>query len=336
MATHDHKYLLELSIKVKDRFPTLQDLDIFGDASRITEEYGIVEEISFFSVEPRNYGVAKLRSSIEPYLNPEISETEKELARQSVMSKKEQSETTNTEKNTYNYKFFPALISDEDAEEQWNSYVVGIKYNNSLMLEEIDKHRTLFLSNALIMMVVFSSFILIVVYLLRKFEHMAYHDQLTGLANRKLLEEKFDSLTREAETNKYLLAVFFLDFDNFKEINDNYGHDSGDLVLKEMAKRLEFTLNEMAIVSRLGGDEFVMAVTGFNSRKDLNKLSDRIIEELTAPILIEDSHLYLSASVGISLYREDGIELEELIQKADSAMYRSKKTQKDYIIYKNC
>ncbi len=330
--THDNKYLLELSIEAHRKFPVLRNLDIFGDATQITEEYEMVEEISFFSVEPINKGVAKLRSSIVPFVTPDISETERELARNSIMSNEEQSTVINAKGNYYLYKFFPALISAEDDKEQWNSYVIGIKYNDRVMLEEINRHRSLFLINSIIMIVIFVLFILVVIYLLRKFEHQANHDQLTGLANRKLFKEKFDSLRVSAEKNRNKLAIIFLDIDKFKEINDNYGHNIGDKILQDVARRLKEIFRKEDIISRLGGDEFTIALNGIISKEEAIKAADKLIGKFKEPLIIEGNEFVINVSMGISIYPDDGTYLEELIKKADHVMYRAKNEQKDYIL----
>ncbi len=330
--THDNKYLLELSIEADKKFPVLKNLDIFGDATQITEDYEMVEEISFFSVEPINNGVAKLRSSVVPFMTPDISETEKKLARKSILSSQEQSTVINTEGNKYLYKFFPALISADNDNEQWNSYVVGIKYNDQIMLEEISGHRRLFLINFVIMILVFLLFILVVSYLLRKFEYQANHDQLTGLANRKLFKEKLNSLKLSAEKNGSKLAIMFLDIDDFKEINDNYGHSTGDKILEDIAGRLKEIFRTEDIISRLGGDEFTVALGGIVSKKDIIKIADKLIERFKEPLIVDNREFFISVSMGISIYPEDDRQLEELIKKADDAMYKAKKEEKDYII----
>ncbi|MCK8824047.1 GGDEF domain-containing protein [Fuchsiella alkaliacetigena] len=331
LPTHDNKYILELSIEVQKRFPVLQNLDIFGDATELTEEYEMVEEISFFSVEPIEKGVAKLRSS--KGLDPDVPEPKEELVRRSVLSNEVQSTVIQSEGTNYIHKFFPALVSGDDDQQQWNSYVVGITYNDQVMWDEINEHRRLFLINALIMIAVFVIFIIMTTYLLREFEQLAYQDQLTGLANRKSFAGKFDKLIKTAQKKREKLAILFLDVDKFKEINDNFGHGTGDKILKEIANRLKSSLRKQDIVSRLGGDEFTIAVSGINSQEGAIKVADRVMEEFREPLTVGESKFFISISVGISIYPDDGRELEELIKKADYAMYKAKKEQQDYILY---
>ena len=331
LPTHDNQYLLELSIEVQKRFPTLQSLDIFADATEIAEKYELVEEISFFSIEPINHGVAKLRSS-KGY-DPDMPELERELARNSVLNNEVQSTIIHTEDNSYLYKFFPALISGENDKEQWNSYVVAIKYNDQIIVKEINRHRVYFIINTLIMLVVFIVFIIVVVYLLRKFEHQANHDQLTGLVNRKYFAEKFNRLMLDSQITGKKLALLFLDIDKFKGINDNFGHDTGDKILKEIAKRLKDTFGSNTLICRPGGDEFFITLSGINSKDEVIKEVDNMIKRFNEPLTLGESNFIISFSLGISIYPDDATELEELIKKADHAMYLAKRKQKDYTLY---
>lgn len=331
MPTPDNKYLLELSVDIQARFPSMASLDMFGDATDLTEDYEIVEEISFFSIEPINHQVAKLRSTVKPYLDPDVSEIEDELASQAVVTEKVQTKVVATDTNEYTYRFFPAIVAKGREGEGWNSYVVGITYNDRVIQEEINKHRNLFFVNILIMIIVFLSFILIVVYLLRKFEHLAYHDQLTGLGDRKLLEEKFVNIKKEADKSGSKAGILFIDINKFKEINDNYGHDTGDAVLEKIASRLKNKLKKKDILARLGGDEFVIALADIDSEEEAVKIAHRVIDGLKEPLLINGEKFHISVSGGISIYPEEGSQLEELIKNADEAMYQAKQKNKDLV-----
>ena len=329
MPTPDNQYLLELSIEVQDKFPSLEKLDMFGDATELTEEYDIVEEISFFSVEPIKHQVAKIRSSKKPYVQPDVKEIEDEMARKTVLSGEVQTRVVENGKNDYTYRFFPALVSEWREGKGWNSYVVGITYNDQVMLQEIKKHKNLFFMNILIMSIVFVSFIAIVVYLLNQFEHQAYHDQLTDLANRELFAQEFQKLKKDVDKSEGKLGILFIDVDKFKKINDNYGHDMGDKVLEKIAARLKHNLKSKDTLARMGGDEFVIALTDINTKKEAIDIAYRVISVFEDPLLINDKKIYINVSGGISIYPEDGNHLEELIKNSDYAMYQAKKKQKD-------
>ncbi len=334
MPTPDKKYLLELSIKVQEKYPSLEGLNIFADATELTEDYDIVEEISFFSVEPVNKGVAKLTGDREPYLDPDINEFERSLARNTVLTGEMQ--TKELKQNGYNYtkKFFPALISGDNNQTGWNSYVIGITYNDKPVQEEKGENRNLFLLNGLIMTVVFILFIISVILLLKKYEHMAYHDQLTNLPNRKYLYEEIKRKINCANNNHKKVGILFLDIDKFKEINDKYGHDTGDQVLIEFTERVNKSVKDGDLFVRLGGDEFVMALTVDNREKIINR-AKKIIERFKEPMIVKNNKLKLNISIGIALYPENGSNINELITKADRAMYKAKKAEQKYVIYQD-
>ncbi|MFW5873644.1 MAG: GGDEF domain-containing protein [Bacillota bacterium] len=330
MPTPDHQYLLELSVSLPDKYPSFESLNIFRDASALTEEYEMVEEITFYSVEPAEYEVAKLRSSKKPYVNPDVPEFEEKMAQQAVLTNNMQKETRGVEGRQLDYRFFPVLNSEEEESTQgWNYYVVGIVYNDQIMQTEIAEHRRLFVVNVILLAVLFASFIAVVTYLLRKFEHQAYHDKLTGLANRKYFTEKFETLKQKADFSGSNIGLIFIDIDQFKAINDNYGHDTGDKVLESIAAKMKNNLKEEDIVARMGGDEFLVALSDLNSKSEIIKVAKRLIKELNDILVIGDEKIKISVSGGISFYPDDSRELEILIKNADSAMYKAKAKNKD-------
>lgn len=325
MPSPDNRYLFELSVSIEERYPSFQSLNLFKDATSLTEEYGLVHDIGFYSVEPLRHGVAQLRNSKRPYLNPDVPEFEEELARQAVSANAVQSSTRTVDGVQFSYRFFPALISDRENEQGWNSYVVGIVYDDQVMQDEIGEHRRLFMINVLLMAVLFSGFIAVVVYLLRKFEYQAHHDKLTGLANRKFFMESFKRLKNKADANGECVGVVFIDIDRFKEINDRYGHDTGDVVLKSIASRMENQLKDKDLKARMGGDEFLIALADLSSKESITDVAVRVIDEIKKPLFIDGLEIPVSVSAGFSVYPDDSRKLEELIESADTAMYEDKK-----------
>ena len=158
---------------------------------------------------------------------------------------------------------------------------------------------------------------------------LAHHDALTGLANRRLLVDFLDKTIALASRNKNAFAVIFIDLDGFKPVNDTYGHDAGDLLLKEIAQRLSRTVRESDIVARVGGDEFVIVTGEINRDSGAGLIARRIITIITAPVIIEGNSVSVGASIGISIFPSHGNDSESLIQMADQAMYRVKKTGKN-------
>lgn len=159
-----------------------------------------------------------------------------------------------------------------------------------------------------------------------KLQHQAFHDALTGLPNRILLQERMAQAFRYAEEHRRCAAVMFVNVDRFKRINDSFGHASGDLLLKSIAERISAELRASDTLCRLGGDEFVILLPDLRHRDDSARFAAKIIEKLKQSFYIENQELFLTASIGISQYPEDGMTGEALIQNANKAMYRAKES----------
>ena len=158
----------------------------------------------------------------------------------------------------------------------------------------------------------------------QQISHMANHDNLTALPNRRLLKELFDKTMQQADRRKEYAAILYIDLDRFKPVNDNYGHEVGDQVLKIVADRLLSSLRAMDIVARIGGDEFLAVLQGVNSKKSVQRVAEKIIRRISEPIETVSHVCHIGASIGICFYPADGKNLEELIRKGDAAMYRAK------------
>ena len=154
--------------------------------------------------------------------------------------------------------------------------------------------------------------------------HLAYYDALTDLANRSLLEDRMCNAIFQAKRNASHLAVLFIDLDRFKTINDSLGHQFGDKLLQQVAKRLKSCVRESDTVARLGGDEFIVLLTGFSCLERVTNVMSRISNSLKEKFSIEHHLFSVSASTGISLYPKDGHEPEVLLKHADTAMYQAK------------
>jgi diguanylate cyclase (GGDEF)-like protein/PAS domain S-box-containing protein len=154
--------------------------------------------------------------------------------------------------------------------------------------------------------------------------HMAYHDSLTGLPNRALLSDRLDRAMLTVRRSKRKLAVMFIDLDRFKTINDSLGHLTGDHLLKEVSSRLCRAVRASDTVARLGGDEFVVLVPGIRGADECTGVAQKIIEALAAPFPVEGRMLHITPSIGISMYPDDGGDVETLMRHADAAMYHAK------------
>src|SRR3989338_8527530 len=154
--------------------------------------------------------------------------------------------------------------------------------------------------------------------------HLAHHDALTGLPNRKLFYDQLKQALAMARRYNRPLAIMFLDLGNFKNVNDNLGHHCGDLLLQMVSKRLAGCVREADCLARIGGDEFIVAFTDMTNSGDATAAANKIVEIFAEPFQIEGHTLYARASIGISLYPSDGEDMESLIKNADLAMYRAK------------
>jgi len=166
-----------------------------------------------------------------------------------------------------------------------------------------------------------------------RIEHLAHHDSLTGLVNRYNLEIRLSQALLSAHREGTMLAVLFIDLDRFKVINDTLGHQIGDLLLVEVARRLKLCVRESDIVARQGGDEFVVVLTGLESPEGASPLAAKILHDLNAPYHINGDRLYTSPSIGISIYPNDGTDAGILMKNADTAMYHAKEQGRNNLQY---
>lgn len=153
---------------------------------------------------------------------------------------------------------------------------------------------------------------------------LAYHDLLTRLPNRLLFDDRLRQGITQAQRRNLMLAVMFIDLDNFKPVNDIYGHEIGDLLLQDVAVRLKLCLRESDTVSRHGGDEFTVIATDIGGHQQCEKIAEVILSQLTRPFHIKNLELKISASIGISIFPNDGDDASLLLSRADEAMYRAK------------
>ena len=166
-----------------------------------------------------------------------------------------------------------------------------------------------------------------------RIRHLAHHDELTGLPNRNLFRDRAQQAMAQAERAHQRLALMFLDLDRFKHINDSLGHHIGDRLLQQMAERLAGSVRQMDTVARLGGDEFVIVLPAIRNVQDLTPLAAKLLEIIAAPVHLEGNELHVSVSIGISVYPDDGGDLDTLMRNADTAMYHAKESGRNNFQY---
>jgi diguanylate cyclase (GGDEF)-like protein len=165
-------------------------------------------------------------------------------------------------------------------------------------------------------------------------EHLAYHDALTGLPNRPLFMDRLIVAVAQASRANQKMAVFFLDLDRFKDINDSLGHSTGDALLKVVAERIRRCVREGDTVARFGGDEFTLLIPRIENIEDAAKIAQKIIDNLKIPFLIAEREMFVTTSIGIGIFPSDGHDPETLVRNADTAMYRAKDQGRDnYQLY---
>lgn len=162
-----------------------------------------------------------------------------------------------------------------------------------------------------------------------KLAHQAHHDALTGLPNRLLFHDRLNQALVYSERKKLQVAVLYMDLDRFKDINDLLGHSSGDELLRQACTRMQPCIRKTDTLARLGGDEFTVVLSELSDPQDAMHVATKLIAAMRAPFHIDQHELFVTLSLGISIYPDDGLDSETLMVSADAAMYRAKETGRD-------
>lgn len=165
-------------------------------------------------------------------------------------------------------------------------------------------------------------------------QHQALHDPLTNLPNRILFENRYQLAHAPGDEDKSLVAVLFVDLDNFKQVNDDFGHAVGDLVLMKLGDRMQASLRESDTVARLGGDEFVIILENIHDKDDVKSIVRKIQQNISQPMMFEGQEIQVTASIGINISEKSKLSETDLVKTSDSAMYKVKEDGKnDYRFY---
>lgn len=166
-----------------------------------------------------------------------------------------------------------------------------------------------------------------------RLEFLANFDKLTGLPNRNLFFDRLTLTIKESSRYGHLFALFYLDLDNFKPLNDKYGHEAGDFALQEVARRLEKTVRDADTVSRIGGDEFTILLSRVQNSADAARVATKILDIMGKPFLIHGTQTILGVSIGICLFSSEITSADDLIKKADTAMYAAKAQGRNRFVF---
>ena len=159
--------------------------------------------------------------------------------------------------------------------------------------------------------------------------HQANHDSLTDLANRRAFTEKIEYALKICERSKLKAAILYLDIDHFKTINDKFGHLTGDKLLEQVAGRLKTCVRSSDVIARLGGDEFAIMLYDASSRKYIDAIAKHLFKTLAAPYTLNDQKIPITLSMGIAIYPDDAVTMENLIKLSDETMYNIKKSTRN-------
>lgn len=215
----------------------------------------------------------------------------------------------------------------------WRGRVVNKRKNGELYTEEMVITPVRGQNEKIVQFVAIIQDVSLQVKAEEQLEHLALHDSLTDLPNRILFYERFEQFSAIAYREKQKCAILFIDLDNFKQVNDHYGHENGDLLLRNIAKRLSQLMRASDTVARIGGDEFGVSLVNVN-RKGVETVAEKILRSLKQNFNLNGDVVHVSASIGISIFPDHGVELNHLLGLADRAMYFAKdKGKNTYCFY---
>lgn len=333
ISTPDNKYLLELSLSIKNNYPELENLNILYLSKNLRDNYEFVEDIRIYKYNKDN-ATSKQLEVTKGYSGEDIflKYNENYLIKKALSTNLVQEQKIKDKDDiSYTAKYIPYTIYNEEEKlEWWDSYVIQVLYNDQVIMSDMSRQKILFIRTMIIMSIVYFSLSTIILYLIQKNKSIAYKDYLTKLPNRIKFDEVIESKIVECNKRGTKFAVLFFDLDKFKQINDTLGHTIGDKVLKEVAIRIKQGVPRGNIVSRLGGDEFIALLSNVKTKKEVDETVTNILKLFENPINIDSNEIFINTSIGVSIYPDHGISKEQLIEKADKAMYHYKINQIDY------
>ncbi|PKH07838.1 sensor domain-containing diguanylate cyclase [Moritella sp. Urea-trap-13] len=235
--------------------------------------------------------------------------------------------------NRHDMAFYASMWQGIKTKDRWNGEIWNRRKDGSLYLERMAIRVVNDVDGKPVRYVSVFSDITALWHQTEHIKHLAFHDALTDLPNRTLLMERLDQKLISSKRKQCNLALMFLDLDGFKFVNDQFGHNVGDDVLKEIAKRLLALLRQSDTVARMGGDEFILILNNPKGKDEITHLANRIVSSINKPMDIRGEVFQIGVSVGIAMYPTDGRTSVDLINNADRAMYVAKASDKNNISF---
>ncbi len=226
-------------------------------------------------------------------------------------------------------EFYIAMWQDLSTRGHWSGELWNRRKNGDLYAEKLSIAAVCDADNGSLHYVALFSDITELKEHQQQLEHMAHYDALTGIPNRVLLGDRLQQAISQSRRHQRGLAVVYLDIDGFKDVNDAHGHDTGDQLLISIAQRLRDALREGDTLARLGGDEFVAVLTDIDTRHECEIVLSRLLQAAATPIKVRQHELQLSASLGVTVFPQDGSDPDTLLRHADQAMYQAKQAGKN-------
>lgn len=330
LPTFDNRYIIQLSKEFDTEVAETGGINLLNLAERLREDYGSIEAINFYK--PTGGRIDDdAPTNVSHDLDPQTEEHVTAAFENNTVVTREGSDLLS-------YRYLPMVVYDEEpAEEEninlWSSFVAEIVYDGSPEQAAIRTNRSNLVQQIVFVTVVFLGFSAVMDRLLRNEEYHAEHDSMTELPNRaaitRLIGERVESAHRAEER----FAVLFLDIDDFKTVNDEYGHHVGDTLLTILARRLRTSLREEDRVGRLSGDEFIIVLHRIESERDIDAIVRKLVDTIGGTVKIEDLALRMTVSIGATIFPDDAESSDELLQRADKAMYRIKGDRGSYAFY---
>lgn len=262
-------------------------------------------------------------------IKEKVGEAAEQISSVNVVLKKE-------EKNSYPYHTIEeAIAQNEDAEQKVTKAVGDLQKVNTELAKQVAKRIDIELELKETQNTLSDALADLSKSQLKEKDalHIALHDALTGLPNRLQLEQRLDHGLTQSRRYGWKLALLFIDLDKFKNINDSYGHDIGDLLLITVANRLQAFVRGEDMVSRWGGDEFVCILLNIKHESDAVNIANKMVEQISQECNLDGTMVSISATIGIALCPRDGETAEVLFKQVDRAMYRSKGTQQRVMLF---